>query len=772
MRWRQLTRCLARAALLAAWAWPADRSAAAATVPGTAGFDVVVYGGTAGGITAAVQAARMGKRAAIIDPSDHLGGMTSGGLGFTDVGSPSTIGGLSREFYHRVWQAYRDPAAWTSGTREQFLKVPGQGVRAIDEGAEVQWTFEPHVAERVLDEMVAAAHVSRLRGRLDRKGGVLKDGVRITGLRLEDGRTIAGRVFVDASYEGDVMAGAGVRYVVGREANGQYGETISGIQAAAATKNQLPAGIDAYLAKGNPAGGLLAGVNTSPGGTDGTADAKVQAYCYRLCLTDIPSNRLPIPKPAGYEERDFELVLRAIEAGQTGHFLSLDHLVPNHKTDSNNQGGISLDLIGGNYGYPDGDYAARDRIADAHKRWDLGLIYTLQHAARVPAKLRAGMEKWGLPKDEFTDNDHWPRQLYVREGRRMVGQLVECEPLLRDSASINDSVGMGSYAMDSHNVQRYADGSGHVRNEGDVEIPVGHPYRVSYRSLVPQAGQCDNVLVPWCLSASHAAYASIRMEPVFMALGQACGTAASLAIDGNTSVQAVPYAALRERLLNDKQVLDLSGGHRAAAADGADAGPVRVICLGDSITHRGYPQVLGELLHVTVANAGVDGDASRAGLARLPTELQRHPNVVVILFGTNDLRLDAPKVYEPPEQYGADLTQMVDKCRAAGVKPVLCTLPPIDAAAFFGRHDKAKFEAHGGLTAMLAGYRDAAVRVATEAKVPLVDLSTELPVAGDWHTVDGVHPTDEGTRRLAMLVARQVAPLLSVPVPPDAAGAH
>ena len=528
-----------------------------------ANFDVVVYGSTAGGITAAVQAAKMGKRVALVDPSNHLGGMSSGGLGFTDVGNPATVGGLARNFYHRVWQAYRDPAAWPWQTREQFAHVGGQGVRAIDDAGQVQWNFEPHVAERVFDEMVREAGVARVQGRLDLHGGVTKAASRITALRLDGGRTLTARVFIDASYEGDVMALAGVRYAVGREANDQYGETIDGIQAAKARKNQLPAGIDAFRVKGDPTSGLLAGVNRNPGGPDGSADRKVQSYCYRVCLTDVAADRLPVDKPDGYDERDYELLLRAIGAGQAGHFLTLDRLVPNHKADANNGSGISLDLIGGNYDYPDGDYATRDRIAAAHLRWARGLIYTLQHGDRVPPKVRQGMARWGLPRDEFADTGHWPRQLYVREGRRMVGAVVETERLLRDDAAVADPIGVGSYPMDSHNVQRYADAGGHVRNEGDVQIGVPGPYRVSYRAIVPKAAQCDNLLVPWCLSATHAAYGSIRMEPVFMALGQSAGTAAAMAVDADVPVQRVGYAALRARLLADGQVLDYAPGKPA-----------------------------------------------------------------------------------------------------------------------------------------------------------------------------------------------------------------
>jgi hypothetical protein len=384
--------------------------------------------------------------------------------------------------------------------------------------------------------------------------GVTKQDNRITAITMESGQTFAAKAFIDASYEGDLMAKAGVKYTLGREANAQYGETINGIQTARSKGNQLPKGIDPYKVKGDPKSGLLPGVNPDPGGADGAADAKLQAYCYRMCLTDVPDNRVMIEKPAGYNEADYELLFRAIEVGQKDAFFKLD-LMPNRKTDSNNASGISTDFIGQNYAYPDADYATRDHVNKAHENWQRGLVWTLQNHPRVPKPIRDKYAKWGLPKDEFPDNNHFATQLYVRESRRMVSDFVQTERNLRDDATIEQSIGMGSYNMDSHNAQRYVDETGHVRNEGDVQIGVPRPYRIDYRAIVPKQAECENLLVPVCLSATHIAFGSIRMEPVFMILGQSAATAACIAVDEGTPVQSISYDKLSQRLQADKQVL-------------------------------------------------------------------------------------------------------------------------------------------------------------------------------------------------------------------------
>jgi ribulose 1,5-bisphosphate synthetase/thiazole synthase len=521
-------------------------------------FDVLVYGGTSGGVTAAVQAARMGKRVALIEPGQHLGGLSSGGLGWTDMGNPNVVGGLSREFYHRVFRHYQSDGVWKHTTREHFAGAAAQHARAIDATRELMWVFEPHAAEKIFNDLAREANVTVVfneRLALSPVGGVVKDGSRIASMRMESGATFTAKVFIDATYEGDLMAQAGVKYAVGREGNDVYGETINGIQAARSVKNQLPPGIDPYVIKGDPSSGLLPGVNPNAGGPDGAGDAKIQAYCYRMCLTDVPENRVAIAKPAGYDEGRYELLFRAIEAGQTSRFFKFD-LMPNRKTDSNNDSGISTDFIGQNYGYPEADYATRAKLAAAHEDWQRGLVWTLQNHPRVPAEIRAKYAKWGLPKDEFADNGNWSRQLYVRESRRMLGSGVATERSLRDDADVKRSIGMGAYAMDSHNAQRYVDASGHVRNEGDVQITVPRPYRIDYGTIVPKPVECTNLLVPVCLSASHIAYGSIRMEPVFMTLGHSAGAAACFAIDEEVSVQRVPYDKIRTRLIADGQVLE------------------------------------------------------------------------------------------------------------------------------------------------------------------------------------------------------------------------
>jgi hypothetical protein len=529
---------------------------AQATQPVDRTFDVVVYGGTSGGVTAAVQAARDGKRVVIIEPIGQLGGMTSAGLGWTDFGKQAVIGGLSREFYRRVYQFYEVDDAWKQITRETFVDGGKNGT--VDSSSKTQWVFEPHVAKSIFDEMAREANVHVvLHERLDRSSdGVRRDGKRIVSIRTESGQVYRGKVFIDASYEGDLMAGAGVRYAVGREGNDVYGETINGIQAAKALKHQLLAGIDPYVVKGDPSSGLLPGVNKEIGGADGSGDDRIQAYCYRLCLTDVPENRVMIEKPAGYDEGQYELLFRQIDAGYRDRFFTTSPM-PNVKTDMNNAGGVSIDYIGMNYRFPEADYAGREKFARQQEDWQRGLIWSLQNHPRVPAEVRESCAKWGLAKDEFVDSNNWPEQMYVREARRMLGVTVATERTLADDAGVQRPIGMGSYMMDSHNVQRYVDDTGHVRNEGDVQIQVNGPYRIDYGVITPKADECTNLLVPVCVSASHIAYGSIRMEPVFMVLGQSAGSAASLAIDTDRAVQEIDYELLRRRLLKGEQVLKL-----------------------------------------------------------------------------------------------------------------------------------------------------------------------------------------------------------------------
>jgi hypothetical protein len=514
-----------------------------------ADYDVVVYGGTAGGVVAAVQARTMGKTVVLIEPTEHLGGLTSGGLVATDIGNKDAIGGLAREFYHRVWKHYQDPKAWRQETSAAYAK------KRRAPSSDTMWTFEPHVAEKIMDEWVAEHKIPVVRReRLELKNGVKKDGTRIVSITMESGNTFGGRMFIDATYEGDLMAKAGVSYHVGREANSTYGETLNGVQTKRATKHQFLKPVDPYIMPGDPSSGLLPGVHGGSPGEEGAGDKRVQAYNFRICMTDVPENRIPFPKPEGYDQLRYELFLRYMQAGVFDTFGN-NQLMPNRKTDTNNNGGFSSDNIGMNYDYPEKDYETRERIFKEHVTYHQGMLYFLVNDPRVPAKAREATAKWGLAKDEFVKTGGWPHQLYVREARRMISDYVMTEHNCRWTKVAEDSVGLGAYNMDSHNVQRYVK-DGYARNEGDIQVGVAAPYAISYRSIVPKASECTNLYVPVCLSASHIAYGSIRMEPVFMVLGQSAATAASMAIEQEIDVQEVGYDKLKARLLVDGQVLE------------------------------------------------------------------------------------------------------------------------------------------------------------------------------------------------------------------------
>ena len=525
-------------------------------------YDLVVYGGTSGGIVAAIQARAMGKTAVLIEPGNHVGGLTAGGLGATDIGNKSAIGGLSREFYRRIAQHYADDAAWVHERRDSYKSGRGSG----DSGAAEMWTFEPHVAEQIYLDWLDEAGVDVVLGeRLLRDGtGVEKDAAHITAITCESGRRVAGRMFLDATYEGDLLAEAGVSFHVGREAESVYGETLNGIRVAHALKHQFSHDVDPYVAPGDPSSGLLPLISADPPGSDGEGDGRVQAYNFRMCTTDVPANRRAWPKPAGYDEAEFELLFRNFEAGDRRVPWN-PVFMPNRKTDTNNNFAISTDYIGGNVGYVEGTYDERERIFADHRRYQQGLMWTLANHPRVPEEVQRHFQRLGLAKDEFVDTDNWPHQLYVREGRRMVSEYVMTQADCQWKRRAEDAVGLAAYNMDSHNCQRYVTAEGVVRNEGDVQVGV-KPYPISYTSIRPRQSECDNLLVPVCLSASHIAYGSIRMEPVFMVLGQSAATAAVLAIDAGIAVQEVPYADLRERLLADGQSLSWVGSGIAPAS--------------------------------------------------------------------------------------------------------------------------------------------------------------------------------------------------------------
>jgi hypothetical protein len=391
--------------------------------------------------------------------------------------------------------------------------------------------------------------------RLNREAGVSKTGKKIQQITMESGRVFQGNVFIDASYEGDLMASAGVSYRVGREPNALYNERMNGMRLNL-NRSDMPRGIDPYVVKGDPSSGLLPRINAQVQGINGDGDHLVQAYNFRMCLTNVPENRVLVQKPNNYDELDYEIVFRAIKAGLPRQkFFKLD-AIPNGKTDSNNYSSISTDFIGMSTSYVEADYATRAKIAQAHEDWQRGLIWTLQNHPRTDPKVKQHYEGWGLPRDEFVDNKHWPHQLYVREARRMIGETVITEHTAVGREQDPDGVGLGSYPLDSHAVQYFVAPDGFLATEGEMWEKIPGPYPISYRAIVPKSDEVTNLLVPVCLSATHAAYGSIRMEPVFMILGQSAATAASLAIDHNVDVQKVDYTLLRLRLLADGQVLD------------------------------------------------------------------------------------------------------------------------------------------------------------------------------------------------------------------------
>jgi hypothetical protein len=501
--------------------------------------DICIYGGTPAGFAAAIQGARMGKRCVVLEFGRHVGGMTSSGLGATDIGNKAVIGGIAREFYKRLGKHY--------GTGEA-------------------WKFEPHVAESVFEAMLAEHNVPVLFEQ--RLSSIAMDGNRIVSLVTEDGSAIRARIFIDATYEGDLMARAGVSCAVGREGNALYGENFNGVYFDPQRHNfwnfehNHRVNVDPYVVPGNPASALLPGISAGPPGRIGTGDHRVQAYNFRLCLTKQAELKRPFAKPAGYDPVRYELLRRYIAAGVFTVFGNSQEM-PNGKTDTNNHGAVASDHIGANYRWPEAGYAERELIFQDHVAYTQGLFYFIANDPGLPRQVRDEAASYGLANDEFPETNHWPHQLYVREARRMVADCVMREQHCTGLITADDSVGMAAYTMDAHNAQRVVvDGS--VYNEGNVEIFGYLPYPVSYRAIVPKRGECENLLVPVCLSASHIAFGSIRMEPVFLVLGQSAATAACLAIDAKCGLQDVDYPDLRRRLEKDGQILELLGKSRFA----------------------------------------------------------------------------------------------------------------------------------------------------------------------------------------------------------------
>ncbi len=518
--------------------------------------DVIIYGGTSAAIISAVETIQSGKSVIIVCPDKHLGGLTSGGLGFTDSGNTNSIGGLSREFYHRVWLHYNDSAAWKWQKHSEYGNK-GQGTVAMDGESRTMWIFEPHVAEKIFEDLIGENNIPVYRDEwLDRETGVEVVNNRIVSLTTLSGKKFKGKMFIDATYEGDLMAAASVSYTVGREPCSQYNEEWNGVQAGVYHHGHyFKTPIDPYVIPGDPSSGLLPYISDEPVQPNCTGDDKIQAYCFRLCMSNHPENRVPFEEPEGYDPADYELLARIFESGWNEWFAKYD-IIPNRKTDTNNHGPFSSDHIGMNYDYPEASYERRKEIIQDHTNYQKGLLYFVSTDERVPREVRDRMQNWGLAKDEFTDNGNWPHQLYIREARRMVGAYVTTENEVLGKVDVPNPIGMGSYTMDSHNIQRYVTAEGDVQNEGDVGVHPKKPYQIAYGSIVPQKGECENLLVPVCLSSSHIAFGSIRMEPVFMILGQSAAAAAVIAIDNKINVQDVPYGQLEQVLLSKNQILN------------------------------------------------------------------------------------------------------------------------------------------------------------------------------------------------------------------------
>lgn len=602
--------------------------------------DVVVYGGTPAGVIAAQAAAKEGMSVVLVEPGRHVGGMCSGGLGHTDRGRIETIGGLSREFFERVGKHYGKP---------------------------IEWYLEPHVAEQAFLEILAEAKVPvqyehRLRA-------MQKDGGRIRAIELDNGAAFTAKMFIDASYEGDLMARAGVSYVIGRERRDQYGEPLAGVQAVplgvwdeyrrTAPKHgpgysslmlptiewykQRPSYLNTHqwpvqVSGLDEQGRLLPGVTGRDPGKPGSGDKKFQTCNFRLCLTKRADNRVPIERPAKYDPRTYELLARYIALWPDIRLGQLVHLgaLPNDKFDVNTSGPYSTDYLGASWDYPEADHQERQQIWQDHKEFLIGFFHFLGHDPRVPEPLRMESLQWGLARDEFVDTDHWPRELYVRVARRMLGATVMTQKDVQTDVGKSDSIGMGSFIIDSHNVQRVLTRDGFVINEGGIEVPA-KPYQIPYGVITPKETECANLFVPGCLSASYIAHCTLRMEPVFMHLGHAAGVAAALAIRADKSVQQVDYAALCAKLLEQKQVLALGGALPDAHA--LDSGKLAGIVVdndaaefsGDWESSQGYGTYVGpDYRHD--ANQG-KGEKTTTFKAKLPKSGRYAVRVTVAAYG-------------------------------------------------------------------------------------------------------------------------------------------
>lgn len=504
-------------------------------------YDVIIYGGTSAGVVAAYQVKKLGKSVLLIVPDGHIGGLSSGGLGETDIGNKQVIGGLSLDFYKKLGSVY---------------------------GKEESWKFEPKEAMKVFLNMISEAQITVIK--LKKIKSVNKTANKITSITLVNTygkpskssvETVNAAVFLDCTYEGDLFAKAGISFALGRERNEQYGETINGYSLPDYLKqsgrHQFPDSISPYKVAGKPSSGLLYGISTDKPGKKGQGDQLIQAYNFRICLTRDPANVIPITKPENYNPENYELLARLIERQPTFDKLQqyfIWSLMPNGKTDINNRGGFSTDMIGANHNWPEADFDERKKIYDEHLAYTKGLLYFYKTDPRIPNKMQEAFQKYGYPKDEYVENNHWTPQLYIREGRRMIGEYVMTEKNCVGAEVVTDPIAMAAYAMDSHNTQRIIV-NGMVKNEGNVEVKGFKPYPISYKSIVPKKSECTNLLVPVSLSASHIAFGSIRMEPVFMILGQSAALAAVQALTEKKAVQDIDYNILKTALLSNNQIL-------------------------------------------------------------------------------------------------------------------------------------------------------------------------------------------------------------------------
>lgn len=507
-------------------------------------YDICVYGESAAGVMASIQAAKEGKKVVLISKNNHVGGMATSGLTATDMSGPTLVGGAAKVFYNKIYDYYLQPEAWKNQERDAYMILTADDSwGGKNDRLKMQWAYESSVGEKIMREMLKEANVQLMQNKkINLKSGVKMNDNKIVSLKMTDGTRIYAKIFIDASYEGDLLAKSGVSYTIGRESNQQYGETLNGIRFGS---NQKLYPVDPYIIEGDSTSGLLPFVEAKKLGEDGDADSRTQAYCYRVTLTNDPNNQTPIAKPKNFNPLWFEFTARRLKANPNIplHKVITISPMPNKKTDTNH-----LDFIGASYEYADADYKKREKIEKMHRDYAMGLLWFLGNDPRLPEHIRTDMSKWGLAKDEFVDNGNFPHHIYLREGRRMIGEYVMTENNLKRENRIvaENAVAFGSYSFDCHEVARVAF-NGKIKTDGDTYISTS-AYPISYHSIVPKKNECTNLLVPVCLSSSHVAYGSIRMEPVYMVLGQAAGIAATLAIDGNSTVQDVDYSRLRDQL--------------------------------------------------------------------------------------------------------------------------------------------------------------------------------------------------------------------------------